>query len=126
MLILENAPRGENFISIVHNFQRGTGEASLQNVQFKYPTRQTIQVLKNLDLEIENGKTIALVGASGCGKSTIIQLLERYYDPDSGIVVGHHYINSTVHLYKTDEYSLIYKLLLLGPKRHTNTKTSPS
>ncbi|XP_045772549.1 ATP-dependent translocase ABCB1-like [Maniola jurtina] len=69
----------------VFNF-RGTGEASLQNVQFKYPTRQTIQVLKNFDLEIENGKTIALVGASGCGKSTIIQLLERYYDPDSGIV----------------------------------------
>ncbi|XP_047533221.1 ATP-dependent translocase ABCB1-like [Vanessa atalanta] len=65
---------------------RGTGEASLQNVQFKYPTRPLIQVLKNFDLEIENGKTIALVGASGCGKSTIIQLLERYYDPDEGIV----------------------------------------
>ncbi|XP_039753186.1 ATP-dependent translocase ABCB1-like [Pararge aegeria] len=65
---------------------RGTGEASLQNVHFKYPTRQTIQVLNNFDLEIENGKTIALVGASGCGKSTIIQLLQRYYDPDSGIV----------------------------------------
>ncbi|XP_046965723.1 ATP-dependent translocase ABCB1 [Vanessa cardui] len=65
---------------------RGTGEASLQNVQFKYPTRPLIQVLKNFDLEIENGKTIALVGASGCGKSTIIQLLERYYDPDEGVV----------------------------------------
>ncbi|XP_045448213.1 ATP-dependent translocase ABCB1 [Melitaea cinxia] len=64
----------------------GTGEASLQNVQFKYPTRPLIQVLKNFNLEIESGKTIALVGASGCGKSTIIQLLERYYDPDEGIV----------------------------------------
>ncbi|XP_022125383.2 ATP-dependent translocase ABCB1 [Pieris rapae] len=71
-------PAAENF--------RGTGEASLQNVSFRYPTRPLVQVLKNLDLEIENGKTIALVGASGCGKSTIIQLLERYYDPDEGIV----------------------------------------
>lgn len=65
---------------------RGTGEASLQKVQFNYPTRPTIQVLKKLDLEIERGKTIALVGASGCGKSTVIQLLERYYDPDEGVV----------------------------------------
>lgn len=69
----------------VENFN-GTGEASLQNISFKYPTRPLIQVLKSLDLEIENGKTIALVGVSGCGKSTIIQLLERYYDPDDGIV----------------------------------------
>ncbi|XP_038209704.1 ATP-dependent translocase ABCB1-like [Zerene cesonia] len=69
----------------VENF-RGTGEASLQNVSFRYPTRPLIEVLSSLDLEIENGKTVALVGASGCGKSTIIQLLERYYDPDEGIV----------------------------------------
>lgn len=47
-----------------------------------------IQVLKNLDLEVQRGKTIALVGASGCGKSTVIQLLERYYDPDDGVVVS--------------------------------------
>ncbi|KAG6459009.1 hypothetical protein O3G_MSEX011164 [Manduca sexta] len=65
---------------------KGTGEASLQEIQFRYPTRPMIQVLKSFDLEIERGKTIALVGASGCGKSTVIQLLQRYYDPDEGIV----------------------------------------
>ncbi|KAJ8733987.1 hypothetical protein PYW07_014538 [Mythimna separata] len=64
----------------------GTGEASLQAVQFRYPTRPMVQVLKSLDLEIQRGKTVALVGASGCGKSTVIQLLERYYDPDDGVV----------------------------------------
>nr|XP_049698231.1 ATP-dependent translocase ABCB1 isoform X1 [Helicoverpa armigera]XP_049698232.1 ATP-dependent translocase ABCB1 isoform X2 [Helicoverpa armigera] len=69
----------------VHNF-KGTGEASLQNIKFSYPTRPMIQVLKGLQLEIQRGKTLALVGASGCGKSTVIQLLERYYDPDEGIV----------------------------------------
>ncbi|CAG9561788.1 unnamed protein product [Danaus chrysippus] len=69
----------------VENF-KGTGEASVTNVTFTYPTRPLIQVLKNCNLEIENGKTVALVGGSGCGKSTIIQLLERYYDPDEGVV----------------------------------------
>ncbi|XP_072949352.1 ATP-dependent translocase ABCB1-like [Epargyreus clarus] len=69
----------------VENF-RGTGEASLEKVNFKYPTRPLIRVLKDLDLKIEQGKTIALVGSSGCGKSTVIQLLERYYDPDEGTV----------------------------------------
>nr|QCO93567.1 ATP-binding cassette subfamily B member 1 [Chilo suppressalis] len=69
----------------IHNF-RGTGEASLQDVMFRYPTRPMIQVLNNLDLEIQRGKTVALVGSSGCGKSTVIQLLQRYYDPDAGIV----------------------------------------
>ncbi|XP_059052240.1 ATP-dependent translocase ABCB1-like [Achroia grisella] len=62
------------------------GSASLQEVYFKYPTRPNVEVLKNMDLKIEQGQTIALVGASGCGKSTVIQLLQRYYDPDSGIV----------------------------------------
>ncbi|KPI95628.1 Multidrug resistance protein 3 [Papilio xuthus] len=69
----------------VDNF-RGTGEASLRNVDFKYPTRPTVQVLKDMNLNIPCGETVALVGASGCGKSTIIQLLERYYDPDNGVV----------------------------------------
>ncbi|CAG4987064.1 unnamed protein product [Parnassius apollo] len=71
-------PAIENFV--------GTGEASIQNVEFRYPTRPTIQVLKKFNLEIERGKTFALVGASGCGKSTVIQLLQRYYDPNEGIV----------------------------------------
>lgn len=51
-----------------------------------------IQVLKNMNLEVERGKTIALVGTSGCGKSTVIQLLERYYDPNDGIVVSERVI----------------------------------
>ncbi|CAK1580406.1 unnamed protein product [Parnassius mnemosyne] len=65
---------------------KGSGEANLQNIDFKYPTRPMVQVLKNMNLAIPRGETIALVGASGCGKSTVIQLLERYYDPDSGTV----------------------------------------
>ncbi|XP_075977925.1 ATP-dependent translocase ABCB1-like [Anticarsia gemmatalis] len=62
------------------------GEASLKDVMFTYPTRPGTQILRGIDLQIESGKTIALVGASGCGKSTVIQLLQRFYDADAGTV----------------------------------------
>ncbi|GBP59391.1 Multidrug resistance protein 1 [Eumeta japonica] len=70
---------------VIENF-RGTGEAKMQSVQFSYPTRPAVEVLKGLDLEIPKGQTVALVGSSGCGKSTVIQLLERFYDADAGLV----------------------------------------
>ncbi|CAF4354164.1 unnamed protein product, partial [Rotaria sordida] len=57
------------------------------NVTFTYPARQETSVLNNLSLKISSGKTVALVGASGCGKSTIIQLIQRFYDPDQGRVL---------------------------------------
>ncbi|KAM6494368.1 multidrug resistance protein 1 [Amanita muscaria] len=60
------------------------GEISLHNVQFSYPSRSNIQVLKGLSITFRAGKTAALVGASGSGKSTIISLVERFYDPGSG------------------------------------------
>lgn len=55
-------------------------------MSFRYPTRKAVQVLQGLNLEIEAGHTVALVGASGCGKSTCLQLLLRYYDPEEGKV----------------------------------------
>ncbi|KAG8222229.1 hypothetical protein J437_LFUL001427 [Ladona fulva] len=51
-------------------------------VKFFYPTRSTVNVLKGLSMSVKKGQTVALVGASGCGKSTCIQLLERFYDPN--------------------------------------------
>ncbi|CAH0585608.1 unnamed protein product [Chrysodeixis includens] len=62
------------------------GEASLKDVEFRYPSRPGVRVLRGLDLQVDQGKTVALVGRSGCGKSTVIQLLQRYYDPDAGEV----------------------------------------
>ena len=62
------------------------GELKFNNVNFTYPSRQDLQVLKDFSVTFEAGKTTALVGPSGCGKSTLIQLLERFYDPDSGSV----------------------------------------
>lgn len=58
-----------------------------RELRFRYPTRPEAQVLNGLSLEVLQGKTVALVGHSGCGKSTCIQLLQRYYDPDAGKIV---------------------------------------
>ncbi|CAL0334689.1 unnamed protein product [Lupinus luteus] len=63
------------------------GDIELEQVNFKYPTRPDIQIFKNLCLSIPAGKTVALVGESGSGKSTVISLLERFYNPDSGQVL---------------------------------------
>ncbi|XP_058095200.1 ABC transporter B family member 9-like isoform X2 [Magnolia sinica] len=60
------------------------GDIEFQHVGFKYPTRPDVQIFKDLCLSIPSGKTVALVGESGSGKSTVISLLERFYDPDYG------------------------------------------
>eukprot|EP00834_Sanchytrium_tribonematis_P001241 NODE_29_length_37665_cov_1.081563.p2 type:complete len:774 gc:universal NODE_29_length_37665_cov_1.081563:23120-20799(-) len=62
------------------------GTATLNNVEFYYPNRKDMKILKGITENFEVGKTTALVGQSGSGKSTIIQLLERFYDPTAGNV----------------------------------------
>jgi ATP-binding cassette subfamily B (MDR/TAP) protein 1 len=62
------------------------GNIDFRHVNFKYPSRPDVQVLSDFTLGIPARKTIALVGESGSGKSTIIALLERFYDPDSGTI----------------------------------------
>ncbi|KAJ8549049.1 hypothetical protein K7X08_032756 [Anisodus acutangulus] len=60
------------------------GNIELQHISFKYPTRPGMKIFRDLSLSIPAGKTVALVGESGSGKSTVISLLERFYDPDQG------------------------------------------
>ncbi|KAI4376581.1 hypothetical protein MLD38_014327 [Melastoma candidum] len=63
-----------------------SGEIVFDNIKFTYPSRPDSVVLRGFNLRVEAGKTVALVGASGSGKSTAVALLQRFYDPDEGAV----------------------------------------
>jgi len=63
------------------------GDVQYQNVVFSYPTRKDLTILKGINIDIKSGQKIALVGQSGGGKSTIVQLLMKFYNPDSGSIL---------------------------------------
>lgn len=62
------------------------GSLSFRNVTFRYPTRLETAAIHDFSLEVEPGETVAIVGPSGGGKSTIFQLAERFYDPQAGTI----------------------------------------
>lgn len=78
---------------MLFKIQAATGNFNVKDVEFSYPTRPNQKVLRGMNLKVEAGKTVALVGSSGCGKSTILQLMQRFYDPISGNVVSTHSFN---------------------------------
>jgi ABC-type multidrug transport system fused ATPase/permease subunit len=63
------------------------GHVEFKNVYFEYPTRPGIRVLKGLNMTVKPGQFVALVGSSGCGKSTTVGLMERFYDVTGGSVL---------------------------------------
>ncbi len=82
------SPDGERISTI-------EGTIEFRDVHFRYPTRPEQPVLRGLNLTVKPGQYVALVGASGCGKSTTVALLERFYDPlVGGIFVDGHEISA--------------------------------
>lgn len=71
--------------------EKVVGNIEFKGINFHYPSRSDVPILHNFNLNVESGKTVALVGASGSGKSTIVKLFERFYDPVAGTVLldGH-------------------------------------
>ncbi|MGR3624075.1 ABC transporter transmembrane domain-containing protein [Pseudophaeobacter sp.] len=63
------------------------GEISFDEVSFAYPARPGVQALDAVSLRVKPGETVAFVGPSGAGKTTIIQMIQRFYDPDKGAVL---------------------------------------
>uniref|UniRef100_A0A8C6T003 ABC transporter domain-containing protein n=1 Tax=Neogobius melanostomus TaxID=47308 RepID=A0A8C6T003_9GOBI len=80
-----------------HSTPEFEGNVRFDGVQFNYPTRPDQPILRGLDLKVGKGETLALVGSSGCGKSTTVQLLERFYDANEGSVhLNIHWLRSQI------------------------------
>lgn len=71
--------------------EKVVGHIQLQNLSFSYPSRPDVVIFNKLNFDIPAGKIVALVGGSGSGKSTVISLVERFYEPTSGRILldGH-------------------------------------
>ena len=67
---------------------KSQGEVTFSGVHFSYPSRPETEVLSGLSFSAKKGETVALVGASGCGKSTTVQLLEQFYECSKGKIVS--------------------------------------
>jgi ATP-binding cassette subfamily B protein len=63
------------------------GEITFEDVSFAYPARPGVQALDRVSLTVQPGETVAFVGPSGAGKTTIIQMIQRFYDPDQGTIL---------------------------------------
>ncbi|XP_073438022.1 ATP-dependent translocase ABCB1 [Dendrobates tinctorius] len=84
--IIDNKPKIDSFSTAGFKPDKIKGDIQFRNVKFTYPSRPDIQVLKGLNLTVPSGQTVALVGSSGCGKSTTVQLIQRFYDPEEGTI----------------------------------------
>ncbi|KAG7559080.1 ABC transporter type 1 transmembrane domain [Arabidopsis thaliana x Arabidopsis arenosa] len=70
-----------------HKLEKIRGEVEFKNVKFVYPSRLETSIFDDFCLRVPSGKTVALVGGSGSGKSTVISLLQRFYDPLAGEIL---------------------------------------
>ncbi|EFN84122.1 Multidrug resistance protein-like protein 49 [Harpegnathos saltator] len=84
--VLDRVPEIDSLSADGEKLQSVHGDIEFQGVEFRYPARKDVQVLSGLHLRINRGETVALVGGSGCGKSTCLQLIQRLYDPVGGQV----------------------------------------
>lgn len=85
--VLDRVPTIDSLSKEGRRLESVNGEIEFKNVEFRYPARKDVQVLRGLNLRVNRGETVALVGGSGCGKSTCLQLIQRLYDPLSGQVL---------------------------------------
>jgi ABC-type multidrug transport system fused ATPase/permease subunit len=92
------------------------GNVAFEDVTFAYPSRPGVTVLRDLSLAVDAGQRIALVGPSGAGKSTIVSLLLKFYDPDSGRIRidGHDARDYPLHQLRSQMAIVPQDVLLFG------------
>ncbi|KAL4481127.1 hypothetical protein ABPG72_015082 [Tetrahymena utriculariae] len=78
--LIKDIPNAKKISNLIGKFE-------FKNVSFSYPTKSDVKTLKNISFQVLPNQKTALVGESGCGKSTIMQLIERFYDPQEGEVI---------------------------------------
>jgi len=83
-ILFDRVPTIDSWSQEGERFDNMEGTIEFRDVHFRYPTRPEQPVLRGLNLTVKPGQYVALVGASGCGKSTTIAMMERFYDPLSG------------------------------------------
>jgi ATP-binding cassette, subfamily B (MDR/TAP), member 1 len=94
------------------------GRVEFKDVHFRYPTRPNQPVLRGLNLRIKPGQYVAFVGASGCGKSTAISLLERFYDP----IIGGIFVDGVeISSYNVNAYRSHLALVSQEPNLYQGT-----
>lgn len=110
------------------------GKIEFREVWFRYPTRKEDFVLRGLNITIQPSETIALVGESGCGKSTFVNLLMRFYDVDDGVIllddvdirqINLHDLRTAISLVMQEPIIFNYSILenvLYGKSEATNSE----
>ena len=77
---IDYVPKIKNFPENKFSYMDIKGDIEFKNINFSYPTKKEVEILKNFNLKIDKGTFIRIVGASGSGKSTIVNLLQRLYN----------------------------------------------
>ena len=85
--IINREPAIDNYSEEGTKPDKANGEVMVNDVFFAYPERDSVNVLSSLNLSVKPGKTLAIVGSSGSGKSTVFALIERFYDAHSGCIL---------------------------------------
>lgn len=109
---LQIIPQVENY----HNHDEKNLKLELKNVSFSY--EENMKILENINLQFESGKTYALVGPTGGGKSTLASLMSRLYDPDEGEVI---FDNRDIRSYTKEERAKKISVILQDPILFTGT-----
>lgn len=85
--VLDEEPDLNDFYAAHKDAEIQNGKIEFRNVDFKYYKTSQDKVLENISLTIEPGETVGIIGSTGCGKSTLVSLIPRLYDADSGEVL---------------------------------------
>ncbi|GJM85234.1 hypothetical protein PR202_ga01667 [Eleusine coracana subsp. coracana] len=85
--VIRRVPKIDSTSDAGEELANVAGEVEFKNVQFSYPSRPESPIFVNFSLRVPAGRKVALVGSSGSGKSTVITLLQRFYDPSAGLVM---------------------------------------